>query len=88
MPDRRENRYWQGSHLCGPPAGQLRRAVRSWRHTDPMEVAADPTDIESVSVRYLMYVLLPAWIVPGIADYVMHWRRTDQRPGGNRRFTR
>jgi hypothetical protein len=53
-----------------------------------MEIAADPTDIESVSVRYLMYVLLPAWIVPGIADYVMHWRRTDQRPGGNRRFTR
>jgi hypothetical protein len=37
-----------------------------------MEVPADPADVESVTVRYLMYVLLPAWFVPGIADYVMH----------------
>jgi DNA topoisomerase I-like protein len=47
--------------MAASPAGQMRRAVRSWRHTDPVEVSADPADIESVTVRYLMYVLLPAW---------------------------
>jgi hypothetical protein len=28
-----------------------------------------------------MYVLLPAWFVPGIADYVMHRTRIE-RPSG------
>ena len=66
------------------PVGQMRRAVRSWRHTDPMEVSADPADVESVTVRYLMYVLLPAWFVPGIADYVMHRRTGIERTSGLR----
>jgi hypothetical protein len=47
-----------------------------------MEVSADPADIESVTVRYLMYVLLPAWFVPGIADYVMHRRTRIERTSG------
>lgn len=34
-----------------------------------MEVSAGPADVESVTIRYLMYVLLPAWFVPGVADY-------------------
>jgi hypothetical protein len=57
--------------------------VSSWRHADPLEVSADPADVESVTIRYLKYVLLPAWLVPGMADYVMHryQDRTDQRPG-------
>jgi hypothetical protein len=38
-------------------------------------ISGDPADTESVTVRYLMYVLLPTWIVPGVADYLMH-RRT------------
>jgi hypothetical protein len=36
---------------------------------EPMEVSAGPADVESVTIRYLMYVLLPAWFVPGVADY-------------------
>jgi hypothetical protein len=51
------------------------RAVRSWRERPALRVSSDPADVESVTVRYLMYVLLPAWFVPGIADYLMH-RRT------------
>ena len=47
-----------------------------------MNVSADPADVESVTVRYLMYVLLPAWFVPGIADYVMHRRTRIERPSG------
>jgi hypothetical protein len=46
--------------------------ARSWRRTTPMRVSGDPADVESVTIRYLMYVLLPAWFVPGIADYWMH----------------
>jgi hypothetical protein len=55
-----------------------------------VEVSADPADIESVTVRYLMYVLLPAWFAPGAADYVMHRRTRIERTSGlgNRRFTR
>ena len=64
------------------PVGQMRRAARSWRHTDPREVSADLADVESVTVRYLMYVLLPAWFVPGIADYVMHRRTGIERTSG------
>jgi hypothetical protein len=52
-----------------------------------MRVSADPADVESVTIRYLMYVLLSAWFVPGIAGYVMHRRpgssgRADERTSG------
>ena len=68
--------------MAASPAGQMRRAARSWRHTDPMEVSADLADVESVTVRYLMFVLLPAWFVPGVADYVMHRRTRIERTSG------
>ena len=68
--------------MAASPAGQMRRAARSWRHTDPMEVSADLADVESVTVRYLMFVLLPAWFVPGVADYVMHRRTRIERASG------
>jgi hypothetical protein len=61
--------------MAASMAEQVRQAVGSWRHTDSMQVSACPVDVESVTVRYLMYVLLPAWFLPGIADYMMH-RRT------------
>jgi len=37
-------------------AGQVRRAVSSWRYTDPMEVSADPADVESVTIRCLTLI--------------------------------
>ena len=55
-------------------AEQARRAVSSWRHTDSMQVAANPADVGSVTVRYPMYVLPPAWFLPGIAGHMMHRR--------------
>jgi hypothetical protein len=36
-----------------------------------MEVSADPADVEPVTIRYLMYVLLPAWFVPGVLAMVV-----------------
>jgi len=42
------------------------------------------TDVEDATLRYLMYVLLPAWFVPGLLDWWMH-RRTDiERTSGLR----
>ncbi len=83
VPGGRGGWYGKGDISDGQPSRQIRRAVSSWRHADPLEVSADPADVESVTIRYLMYVLLPAWLVPGMAGYVMHryQDRTDQRPG-------
>jgi hypothetical protein len=58
--------------------------ARSWRRTTPMRVSGDPAEVESVTIRYLMYVLLPAWLVPGIADYWMHRRTRIERTSGVR----
>ena len=63
---------------------RVRLAARSWRRTTPMRVSSDPADVESVTIRYLMYVLLPAWFVPGIADYWMHRRTRIERTSGLR----
>ncbi len=45
-------------------------------------VSSDPADVESVTIRYLMCVLLPAWFVPGVADYLMHRRTRIERTSG------
>jgi hypothetical protein len=65
-------------------ADRARRAARSWRDTAELRVSADPADVESVTVRYLMYVLMPAWFAPGIADYLMHRRTRIERTSGLR----
>lgn len=46
-------------------AERARRAAREWRERPALRVSADPADVESVTTRYLMYVLMPAWFVPG-----------------------
>jgi hypothetical protein len=49
--------------------------IRDWVARPVLRTSSDPADVESVTVRRLMYVLLPAWFVPGLADCVRH-RRT------------
>jgi hypothetical protein len=39
-------------------------ALRAWRDTPVLKVSADPSDVESVTLRYLMDVLVPAWLSP------------------------
>ena len=72
--------------MAASMAGRVRRPARSWR-TDPMQVSADPADVGAVTIRYLMYVLLPAWFLPGIAGYVMHRRTRIERTSGLREFS-
>jgi len=63
---------------------RFRDAVRAWRDTPVLKVSADPSDVESVTLRYLMYVLVPAWFVPGVADWVMHRKTRIERTSGLR----
>ncbi len=56
--------------------------VRRWRRRPVFRPSADPADVESVTIRYLMYVLLPAWFAPAVADYVMHRRTRIDRTSG------
>lgn len=65
-------------------ANRVRHAARSWRDTAELRVSADPADVESITVRYLMYVLMPAWFVPGITDYIIHRRTRIERTSGLR----
>ncbi len=61
-----------------------RPELRSPRERPVLRPSADPADVESVTVRYLMYVLVPAWFVPGVADYIMHRRTRIERTSGLR----
>ena len=56
-------------------ARRVRTALREWQQTPALRVSSDPSDVESVTIRYRRYALTPAWLLPSIADYVMH-RRT------------
>jgi hypothetical protein len=49
-----------------------------------LRVSSDPSDVESVTVRYLMYVLTPGWLLPGIVDYLMHRRTRIEQTSGLR----
>jgi hypothetical protein len=42
------------------------------------------TDVENATLRYLMYVLLPAWFVPGVLDWWMHRRTRIEHTAGLR----
>lgn len=41
-----------------------------------MRIPDRASDVESATLRYLLYVLLPAWFAPGVLDWWQH-RRTD-----------
>lgn len=62
----------------------IRRAARSWRDRPGLSVSSDPANVESVTTRYLMYVLMPAWFVPGVIDYVLHRRTRIEATSGLR----
>jgi hypothetical protein len=55
------------------PLSRLKTAVR---RRPLLRVPARALDVESATLRYLMYGLLPAWFVPALLDWRQH-RRTD-----------
>jgi hypothetical protein len=62
----------------------IRHAARDWRDRPELRVSSDPADVESVTIRYLMYVLMPAWFVPGVTDYFLHRRTRIEATSGLR----
>jgi hypothetical protein len=55
------------------PLSRLRRAVGG---RPPLRIPKQANDVETATLRYLLFVLLPAWFLPGVADWWRH-RRTD-----------
>jgi hypothetical protein len=55
------------------PLSRLRTAVRG---RPQIRIPSKANDVETATLRYLLFVLLPAWFVPGVADWWRH-RRTD-----------
>ena len=49
---------------------------RKWEQHPKLEISQDASDVETAAQRYVLYILLPLWFVPGVLDYWMH-RRTD-----------
>lgn len=61
--------------------GRLLRALRPRARFD---ASAPVTDVADATRRYLMLVLLPAWFVPGVADWWMHRRTRIEATSGTR----
>uniref|UniRef100_A0AAU2VDJ0 Diguanylate cyclase n=1 Tax=Streptomyces sp. NBC_00003 TaxID=2903608 RepID=A0AAU2VDJ0_9ACTN len=57
------------------PGSTLVRNWQHWRRGRDLSVPSGSTDVEDVNRRFLLYGVLPLWVVPGVADWWMH-RRT------------
>ncbi|MGA5454327.1 diguanylate cyclase [Streptomyces umbrinus] len=53
----------------------LSRSWRHWRRGADLSVPMHATDAEDTNRRFLLYGVLPLWVVPAVADWIMH-RRT------------
>lgn len=58
------------------------RNWRNWRRGDDLEVAFRPTDTEDANRRFLLYGVLPLWVVPAVADWAMHRRTRIEETSG------
>ncbi|MCE9672874.1 hypothetical protein LY474_34215 [Myxococcus stipitatus] len=55
---------------------RLARAARRYERRPVLRTPVGATDAETATRRVLLYFMLPAWLVPGVVDWVWH-RRTD-----------
>lgn len=56
--------------------GRTIRVLRTALDRPVLRVPSRASDVDSATLRYLLYGLLPAWFVPGLLDWWQH-RRTD-----------
>ncbi len=54
----------------------MANALTKFKQIPVRNISWENTDVESTSVRYVLFVLLPLWVLPGIADWYWH-KRTD-----------
>ncbi|WP_223637048.1 hypothetical protein [Corallococcus sp. EGB] len=55
---------------------RLERAARGYLRRPRMDLSPKATDVETATRRFLLYFMLPAWLIPGVVDWVWH-KKTD-----------
>ncbi|MCP3101497.1 hypothetical protein LZ198_21720 [Myxococcus sp. K15C18031901] len=55
---------------------RLKRTARRYERRPVLRTPTGATDAETATRRVLLYFMLPAWLVPGVVDWVWH-KRTD-----------
>ncbi|UXY30855.1 diguanylate cyclase [Streptomyces sp. HUAS TT20] len=61
-----------------------RTAWLGWRHPDDLRIPLRSTEAEDAGRRFLLYGLLPLWVVPGLADWWMHRRTRIEHTSGTK----
>ncbi|MEV6765517.1 diguanylate cyclase [Streptomyces sp. NPDC051105] len=61
-----------------------RKAWRNWRRSDDLRIPLHSTEVENASRRFLLYGVLPLWVVPGLADWWMHRRTRIEHTSGTK----
>lgn len=54
--------------------GSLARQWRHWRRRRDLPISLSATDAEATNRRFLLYGVLPLWVVPAVGDWWMHRR--------------
>ncbi|MFD7168277.1 diguanylate cyclase [Streptomyces violascens] len=66
------------------PARRSARAWINWRRGRDLPITSPAHGVENASRQFLLYGLLPMWVVPGIADWWMHRRTRIEDTSGAR----
>ncbi|QNP74370.1 diguanylate cyclase [Streptomyces roseirectus] len=62
----------------------MTRSWRHWRRGEPERIPTRSTDAQDASRRFLLYGILPLWVVPGLADWWLHRRTGIEHTSGVR----
>ncbi|MGI5192444.1 diguanylate cyclase [Streptomyces sp. CA-288835] len=67
------------------PGKSLTRSWRHWRQgRAQLSVPLSSTDVEDANRRFLLYGVLPLWVVPAVADWWMHRRTRIEHTSGTK----
>jgi hypothetical protein len=70
------------------PGKSLTRPWQHWRHwrqgRDRLPVSLTSTETEDANRRFLLYGVLPLWVVPAVADWWMHRRTRIEHTSGTK----
>ncbi|MEU4348058.1 diguanylate cyclase [Streptomyces sp. NPDC023838] len=66
------------------PAARLARTWIHWRRGRDLPVTSAAHGVEDANRRFLLYGVLPLWVVPGVADWWMHRRTRIEETSGAR----
>lgn len=61
---------------------RLERAARSYLRRPRMNLSPKATDVETATRRFLLYFMLPAWLIPGVVDWVWHKKTNIEHTSG------